>query len=368
MKNESIDGIGSFKCLTQRILFAGLLVLATVSCKQEVEKQEIIRPVKTIEVGNVQDLSNRTFPGITEEEHSVDLAFRVGGPLIKLNAIEGQHLKKWQLIAEVDSRDFEIDLMAKEARFIQARAEEERFKLTFERGSISKSEYDQKLALYLEAKSALMAAKNNLFDTKLRAPFESYIDQKLVENYERIHVGQTIVTLFDLSALEVRFNISEALAVYFRDFEDFDVSIDIYGDAIFKADLKEIGKKSDRSAGIPVILELRHKNTPDSEFRIIPGVACRVKVNLKVDTEIETAATEFTIPSSAIYAQPDSEKKYVFILNPESMEVKKTEVELGALVSNNFIWVINGLNRGDILITAGTKVLQDGQKVQALNN
>ena len=351
------------------LALVSLTFIASTGCKKEAPaKEQVIRPVRTVIVGDVQDLTNSTFPGITKEVQSVDMAFRVGGPLILLNATEGQQVRTGQLIAEIDPRDFRVDLLAKEARFIQARAEEERFRATYERGSISKSEYDQKLALYLEAQSAFEAAKNALVDTKLRAPFNAYIDQKLVDNFERVRIGETIVTLIDLSAIEVRFSIPEALAIYFRQFENFTVSFDLYQDITFIADLKEIAKKSERSAGIPVILVLRHKNSPDKKERIVPGMACLIKVNLK-DTpeEAEAEVTEFSIPTSSIYAQPDSDQKFVFVLNDEDMTVKKTEITIGTLVSTNLIWVLDGINKGDILVTAGANVLQDGQEVKYLN-
>ena len=347
----------------------GIFCIASTSCNEEVtDKNQVIRPVKTMVVGDVQDLTNTTFPGITKEVQSVDMAFRVGGPLIRLNATEGQQVRKGLLIAEIDPRDFQVDLLAKKARLIQARAEKERFQETYDRGSISKSEYDQKLALYLEAQSAYSAAMNALVDTKLKAPFDGFIDQKLVDNFERVRVGETIVTLIDLSAIEVRFSIPEALAIHFRQFENFTVSFDLYKDVSFIADFKEIGKKSERSAGIPVILVLQHKNTPDKKEKIVPGMACKVKVNLKDDAEnAEAEVTEFSIPTSSIYAQPDSDQKFVFVLNEEDMTVKKKEVTLGTLVSTNLIWVLDGLNKGDILVTAGVNVLQDGHKVKYLN-
>lgn len=351
------------------LALACVICIAFTSCKKEAPaKKQVVRPVRTLIVGDVKDLASTAFPGVTKEVQSVDMAFRVGGPLIQLNATEGQAVRKGQLIAEIDPRDFRVDLLAKQARFIQARAEEQRFKATYDRGSISKSEYDQKLALYLEAQSAYEAAQNAVVDTKLRAPFDAFIDQKLVDNFERVRVGETIVTLIDLSAIEVRFSVPEALAIHFRQFENFTVSFDLYRDIPFVADLKEIGKKSEGSAGIPVILVLRHKNTPDSVEKIVPGMACSIKVNVKeTPEEAEIEVTEFSIPTSAIYAQPDSDQKFVFVLNGENMTVKKTEVTLGTLVSTNLIWVLDGLKRGDILVTAGANVLQDGQEVKYLN-
>ena len=242
-------------------------------------------------MGNAEALVRTTFPGVTQEVRSVDLAFRVSGPLIFLNATEGQQVKKGELIAEIDPRDFEIDLLAKEARFEQARAEKERFQRTYERESVSKTEYEQKLAVYMEAMSAYDAAKNALTDTKLRAPFDAYIDQKMVENYERVQIGQTIVTLLDLSSIEVRFTIPEILAIQYRQFRDFTVYFDLYKDVPFMADLKEVEKRSAQSAGIPVVLTLRDISSRNTEQRIIPGLACKVKVNLKERAPLKRNST-----------------------------------------------------------------------------
>ena len=97
-------------------------------------------------------------------------------------------------------------------------------------------------------------------------------------------------------------------------------------------------------------------------------MSCQIKVNVKEDPEVaDMEVSEFSIPTSSIYAQPDSDQKFVFLLNEESMTVKKTEVTLGTLVSTNLIWALDGLNRGDILVTAGANVLQDGQIVKYLN-
>lgn len=346
----------------------GLMVVCLVSCKKEVkEEPPVIRPVKTMVVGSAEDLANRTFPGITREAESVDLAFRVSGPLITFDVTEGQRVRKGELIAAIDPRDYENELSAREARYEQAKADKERFEAVYRKGSISKSEYELKLMQYREALSAFEAAKNALDDTELRVPFDAYIDKKFVENYERVYTGETIVTLFDLSSLEVDFTISEALAVHFREFADFAVTFDLFGDATFQADLKEIGKKSERSAGIPVTAILRQRKVPGSDEVIIPGMACSVRVNMQeLKDEGISGETRYAVPVSAVYAEPESDQKFVFIVDPDSMVVRKTEVQLGALTSSSMIWALQGLESGDILVTAGAKVLQDGQKVKFL--
>lgn len=349
------------------ILYLGILLLGfTISCKEEVKEKLAIRPVKTIIVGNTQEFVETTFPGVTQEVRTVALAFRVGGPLIYLNATEGKPVTKGDLIAQIDPRDFEIDLLAKEARYNQALAEKDRFQRTYERGSVSKTEYEQKLAVYMEAMSAFDDAKNALKDTKLYAPFNGFIDQQLVENYERVQIGQTIVRVLDLSSIEVKFTVPEVLAVQSQQFKDFTVFFDIYKGVPFMADLKEVEKKSDQSAGIPVVIRLRDLNKVNKEQRILPGLACNVSVNFKEAGEAETGSLVFAIPLSSVYGQPDSDQKFVFVVDMDSMTVVRKEIKPGKLISESMIQVDSGLVRGEILVVAGTSTLQDGQKIKIL--
>lgn len=354
----------------RKVLLFGLLALIpfVYSCKEKAEKKEIIRPVKTVVVGDLQQLINTEFPGITQELKSVELAFRVGGPLVYFNAIEGMEVKKGQVIAEIDSRDFRVDLTAKEARFIQARSEKERYERLLAKESVSKNEYDQRLARYLESKAAYEAAKNAIADTKLKAPFNAFIDQKFVENFERVHTGQTIVNLLDLSAIEVKFTVPELLAVQFRRFKNFVVYFDVYKDVPFKANFKEIGKKSESSAGIPITLVLEHKSTADSEYKIIPGVSCKVKVDLEDESQMaEDESAAISVPITAVFEQPDGDQKYVFVVDKSAMTVSLRKVNVGTMVSSNLIWITEGLQRGETLVTAGAARLHDGQKIKFLN-
>jgi RND family efflux transporter MFP subunit len=346
------------------ILVACSLIFS--SCKKEIEQKEKIRPVKTIKIGDLTDYTSATFPGISQELQLAEMAFKVSGPLVKLNAYEGQSVKKGQLIAEIDARDFQVDLTAKQGRYIQAKAEKDRYESLLKNKSVSKNEYDQRLAKYLEAKAAYNAAQNALDDTKLRAPFTAFIDQKYVENYERVGIGQPIVSLLDLSAIEIKFSIPEMIAIQYRQFSNFIVSFDIYPDQTFEAILKEIGKKSVGSAGITVTLVLNHKNSPDNKYKIIPGLSCNIKIVLD-ETLDETLSEEeqgILVPITAVYEMPDSDERYVWIVNTETMLVNKRAVRTGILAGKDLIYILEGIQNGEHLITAGGNLLTEDQKVK----
>ncbi len=349
-------------CLVSSVIF--------VACKQEVEEKEKIRPVKMIKVGELADFTSAKFPGVSEELQLSEMGFKVAGPLVKLNAYEGKPVKKGELLAEIDPRDFKVDLTAKEGRYIQARAEKERYATLLVNKSVSKNEYDQKLAAYLEAKAAYNAAQNALVDTKLKAPFDGFIDKKYVENYERIRVGQPIVSLLDLSATEIKFAIPEMIAIQYRQFSEFLVSFDIYPDKVFTTTLKEIEKKSVGSAGIPVTLVLDHKTTKSSKYKILPGLSCSVKIVLdegkdKVDSNTDLG---ILVPLSSVYEAPDSDTKFVWVINSESMIVNKREVSTGVLAGKDLIYIISGIESGEQIVAAGGNLLTENMKVKYLNS
>ena len=187
------------------VLFSTLLLYSCGS--DEDTKEEIIRPVKVMEVSNVYDYQLKDFSAVTQETQESKISFRVSGPLIKLLVNEGQKVKRGQLLAEIDPRDFEINLMAKEAKYEQTKATKDRFEVLYKKDAVSKNELDLRVANYLQAKSNYEDAKNALSDTKFRAQFSGFIDKKFVENFDQVNAGQVIVTMIDISVIEVKFYI-----------------------------------------------------------------------------------------------------------------------------------------------------------------
>ena len=86
-------------------LFALTVTLIVTSCGQKKgEDIPLVRPVKTATVSS-QSVILKDFSGMVEAVEYVKLAFRVNGQIIQLPVIEGQKVKKGQVIAAVDPLD-----------------------------------------------------------------------------------------------------------------------------------------------------------------------------------------------------------------------------------------------------------------------
>lgn len=103
----------------------GVMLLVT-SCGHKKEGDAtLIRPVKTASASS-QSVIRKDFSGIVEAVEYVKLAFRVSGQVINLPVVEGQRVKKGQLIAAIDPRDISLQYAADKAAYETAAAQVER--------------------------------------------------------------------------------------------------------------------------------------------------------------------------------------------------------------------------------------------------
>ena len=90
-------------------------------CKAEPPVKPI-RPVKTMIIGDVAAVSGRSFSGRAKATEEVNLSFRVSGPLVSLPVDVGTVVKKGDVVAQIDPRDFSLALDNARANLAQAEA------------------------------------------------------------------------------------------------------------------------------------------------------------------------------------------------------------------------------------------------------
>ena len=342
------------KNLIFAITFLAAITILAGCGSEEVEKKEIVRPVKSMVIGGNSDPTGKGFPGVTKESKESEISFRVGGPIIKYNVVEGAQVKKGALIAEIDPRNFRIDVQSTEARYNQTKAESDRFYRLWQKGSVAKNDYDRKYANYLEAKADWEDAKNALKDTKLYAPYTGFYGPKLAQLGDKVNVRQSITTLVDLSVLEIITTIPEQLAVQFLNFDKYEVRLETYPDIVFNATLKELEKKP-TPEGFPLHLFLDHVNKHDNNTKVPAGMSCRVNIILK---ETSDEMTKIIIPITAVFEGDLDKSTTVWVIDPDNNTVTKQNVVVGDLVGNDAILITEGLTHGQQIVSAGVHRLK----------
>jgi len=353
------------------------LLIFWVGCGEEVEDKEFVRPVRAIKVADVSDFITGSFPGQARAEDRVNLSFRVGGPLIERPVKVGDKIKKGDQIARIDPRDFEVNLRNAEGSLGIVNAElnfavsdyDRALKIVEEDpGAISMTLVDRKREdvnrLKAQAKSLTAqvdAAKDSLSYTYLKAPFDGEIVATYVENFEDVLPKQPIVRLLNSSRIEMVVDIPESMISAVPYVENITVSFDPFPGRKFPAKIKEIGgeaSKTTRTYPVTLIID-----QPD-DLRILPGMA-GIARGSAVPPETLIHKTGYEIPVSAVFSDEVNNKSFVWLIDEKTKTVKRREVKTGRL-TNRGITIIEGVETGDWIATAGVNYLEEGQQIRIM--
>ncbi len=347
----------------KQLQFFFIVIIITIfvfSCKKKTVKN-IIRPVKTIEISN-NTLLGKTFPGYVEAEEYAYVNFRVGGMLQILNVEEGQNVKKGDLIASLDKRDYQLKVSSMLASFQQSTSQLERYKRLYDKDAISKQEYEMTQALNENNKAAYNKSVNDLKYTELNAPFNGNIEKKYVENHQQVNAGEKIVKLTNPEKLQFRFTLPENNIQLIKDSITCSIAMDIDRNTYYNAKIVEVVSASLGGSGIPVILKIKDASFNAKKLRILPGYACYVKIEAD-----HRKHKEIAIPLSCIYLDPKTKETVVWKVNTQQSIVNKVPIKTGELTGDKSIIVLSGLQPGDRIVSAGVNMLEEGEKIKIID-
>lgn len=346
--------------MLRNLTFLSLALLLMVGCGKKPVVQQQIRPVKLFTVESLGYV-NRDFAGIAVAEETSDLAFRVSGQIIEFNVDEGQAVKKGELIARLDPRDFDYKLEAARSSMVTAKAKLDRTSRLLSHQAVSRQDYEIAQTQYAEAKAAYENALGALNDTRLRAPFSGNIEKQYLFNYQRADAGQQVVKLVAPETLKIRFTMPESgLRLLTMPDKVFTVLFDNYPRVEFAARLKEYVPSSSTATGVPVTLMVDDKKANTAQYPITPGMSCTINLRINNNNATSLAA----VPINAIYSPP-SGGTFVWVFEKDST-VNKQSVVLGELMGSDMVEVKSGVLPDQKVVSAGVNNLTQGEKVKVL--
>jgi RND family efflux transporter MFP subunit len=346
-------------------------VLALVGCDRTgPEQAEVIRPVRSIRVGDESPFRGRQFPGRAEPLQFADLSFRVPGNLRELPVRVGQAVASGAVVAQLDRRDFEVRVRAAEASLARAKADLSRSELEltrftegFDRGAVSEIELVRVrearniAAATVEAIEAeLQSARDDLTDTTLTAPFAGEVTARYAETYEDVQAKRRVVRIVDDSKIRFTVYIPEQLMTLIATVQEIRCEFDAFPGREIVATIDEIGREADAiTRTFPITLVMAQ---PEGA-RILAGMTGRAWVE-RMDAP-SGAVDEFDLPPSAIGEQSDGER-FVWVVDESRMVVTRRAVRVGTLTPDGVR--VQGVKRGEVIATAGAAFLREGQRVR----
>ncbi len=339
----------------------GTLVAALVAGCGEApspEPVEVVRPVLMQTIGESAIDSGLRFPGRVRAVRRAELAFNVSGELVELPVNEGETVQAGELIAAVDPEPFEIRLSAARAEFEKAQTDYERVAQIWERTqAVARAEVDQKRTAMEVARSRYAAERKEFEDSRLVAPFNGVISKRYVENFRSVQAKEPIVSLQDLSQLEIVIHVPERIVQQAPRRVAAQAQFEALPGRTFPVELTSFSSEADpQTQTYEVVLSM----TRPPEATILPGMAAEI---------LPEAATgegraALTVPLEAIFAGSDG-ASFVWVVDPDTSRVARRAIEVGDLTADGAI-VLDGLQAGETVVTAGVNQLRDAMQVRAL--
>ena len=320
---------------------------------------EIVRPAEILVIASTDVDSSLRFPGRVRAVQRADLAFNVAGRLVEFPVKEGAQLEAGALIARLDPAAYRSRLAAAQAEFDKARTDYERVRTIWEKSqAVPRAEVDQKRAALEVSRSSLAAARKDVEDTRLIAPFAGLVARRFVENFQNVQAKEPIVSLQDVSQLEIVIHVPERIvrgepkrAAAFAEFEGLP-------GRRFPITLKSFATEADaQTQTYEVILGLAR---PEG-VTVLPGMSVTVYPDAQA-TGTEPSAVR--IPLKAVAADSDG-APYVWVVDAQTSRVAKRGIAVGA-VHQGDITVLSGLAAGERIVTAGVQHLREGMPVRPL--
>ena len=344
---------------------AGLSLLAACT-DAETAPEAPARLVQLDTVAGTSSQSRSEFVGRVEARLTVDMAFQVGGQLAALPVTEGQRVEQGDVIARLETEDFERAVREARVQLQQASADLERQSTLHERGIASEAALENAQTAYDLRAVSLETARRNLGYTELTDQFDGLVSRRLVDNYTIVSPGQPVVRVQDVGELRVSIPISEDLVASFDRSEliSLEAAFPFLPGQTFQLEPRELVSEPDQASQTYRALAALPSDIPAN---ILPGMTATVWA--EIDSHDATPPA-LRVPLSALAEAPDGTPR-IWIFQPggnadEPGTVHPRPVETGAARGTS-VEILAGVEPGDRIVTAGVSALYEGMRVRPLD-
>lgn len=350
----------------------------------------------------------------------VAIAPEVSGEIIELGVIEGQRVRKGDLLVRIKPDNYiastnsayasmkssQASVAVAEANLDKAEKELRRNRELFNQKLVSDSIFQEYETSHTIAKSQLAASKqqsamttatlarslDDLAKTTIFAPLDGTVSRLKSQKGERVvgtgmMAGTEIMTIADLDAMEARVDIGEMDVVLIKQAQTARLEVDAFRDRKFVGKVYEIANSSKQSGmsamAESIRFEVKIRITDKEEFR--PGMSVTAQIETRARTDavsvpIQSVTTRLPKEVSdqikkeqppAMFAAPmdprekdllekkkkDPSRKPVEVVFVAENGVAKMKPVKRGISDDNYVEILEGLADGDLVITGGFKAI-----------
>ncbi|MER9394732.1 MULTISPECIES: efflux RND transporter periplasmic adaptor subunit [unclassified Mesorhizobium] len=353
--------------IIRKLPVAGLIVatLGLAACSQEkTEGQDIIRPVKVVEIGQAEKSRELTYSGSVRARTEMNLGFRISGKVTERLVDIGQHVTTGDVLARIDPTDYELSVKSAKASLDAAERQVETVDLSrkraeqlFAKNFTSKSQleqatlsYNQAVATRDAARSTLAQAQNQVVYTDLKASENGIVTAVSADVGQVVGAGTPVMTVAVDGEKEVLIAVPEMDIAAFKPGKDVKASFWSDDALALSGKVREVAGSADQQSRTFAV----RVSLPDDP-RVLLGMTAKIEASVAKKQEM------VSIPLSAL-AEKDG-RKIVWTVDRAGETVHERLVKVAEFTADG-VSVADGLKPGDVVVAAGTQFMTENLKVK----
>lgn len=290
-----------------------------------------------------------TRSGTLRAEQEVKLLAEEEGRVDKLPVYEGDRVKKGDLLLQLDDAQLRAEVKKAVAQRKQAKLDVQRLERLQKSKLITEDELARARTAFDIAAAEEDLLQSRLDNTRITAPFDGVVSQRLIEPGDVAAKFTHLLTLTSTDTLLAELAISELLLAGVAVNDEVTIMLDALGDQRFQGTVLRIHPTVD-SVTRQGIVEIRISEPPEQAK---PGQLCRVELKLRPQPRL-------LLPFSAL--RRDTQGEFVYVIDNEQ-KARRTAVRSGIHLDGS-VEILDGVKEGERVVTHGFLGLANGMLVK----
>jgi membrane fusion protein (multidrug efflux system) len=287
-----------------------------------------------------------------EADEKAVVVSQITGVVLEINAEEGDFVKAGQVLAAVETDRYRLQVEKANAGLKRLETDYQRKSELFAKKLVSAEDFERVSAEFEAQKAAYELAKLDLEYTRIRAPIDGFVSERMVRAGNLVKLHDPVYRITSYDPLLAVLHVPERELRVLRKGLVVSMLLDAWPGELFTGEIIRISPVVDPSTGtFRVTAEIQ-----DREQMLKPGLFGRVEILYDLHKDVPV------IPRSAVITE--DERSHVFVIDAEG-SASRRKVSLG-YERAGVIEVVDGVSKGETVVTAGKGSLSDGARVEVI--
>lgn len=343
------------------IITQPIAVQVTRSTEKSLEKR--INLVGNLEAGSQVEIRTKYSGYIKSMPFNVGDQIKAGEVILELNDSENQEMvikakaaltvAKAQLKAQVTSQELtqkEYDRLLRLQKSGVSTVQQ--MEEAVANLAIAKAQTELEQARVEQAESGLEQSRLRLQENQILAPTNGFLAERLVDVGDLAKPDVALMKIVNLDTVRTIVHIVE------KDYEDVKlgqkavITVDTFPEKTFSGHVLRKAPVLDPQTRTAAV----HIEIPNKDFSLKPGMHARVQI------VFEQRHKAKVLPVASLTRRKDGPGSAVYIIdgNPPVTEIRNIEVGIN---DGELVEILSGINSGDLVITLGNRLVDEGQTV-----